>query len=225
MFNLRDTEMWNDALNAKYFGKGQRFTREDWDQLLGPYAAVTDLPAIAFPEDLIEAYPEAKVILVERDIEKWYQSFYDAVILNVWSPMLHIIAKFDVHHLGRMESTSVRWTTGWMGSNSKQEMEQKARAKYREHNALIRKVTPPDRLLEFDLRGGWKPLCTFLNKPLPDVPFPHTNETEALKEKINIIAIRGARNAFFAIAKVILLPLIGSAVWILYTRMGSTKSE
>ena len=32
-----------------------------------------------------------------------------------------------------------------------------------------------DRLLKMDIREGWKPLCEFLNKPIPSVPFPHLN--------------------------------------------------
>lgn len=33
--NPRDAEMWIEAYDAKYFGKGKPFQREDWDQLLG----------------------------------------------------------------------------------------------------------------------------------------------------------------------------------------------
>lgn len=33
--NPRDADMWIDALNAKFFGKGKPFEKKDWDQLLG----------------------------------------------------------------------------------------------------------------------------------------------------------------------------------------------
>jgi len=33
--NPMDCQMWIEALEAKYFGKGKPFEREDWDQLLG----------------------------------------------------------------------------------------------------------------------------------------------------------------------------------------------
>ena len=32
--NPRDAEMWIEAFEAKFEGKGKEFTREDWDQLL-----------------------------------------------------------------------------------------------------------------------------------------------------------------------------------------------
>ncbi|KAJ7852730.1 hypothetical protein B0H13DRAFT_1505302, partial [Mycena leptocephala] len=54
--------MWTEAINAKFYGKGNPYGRVEWDQLLGHYMAVTDVPRILFAEDLIAAYPEAKVI-------------------------------------------------------------------------------------------------------------------------------------------------------------------
>jgi hypothetical protein len=30
--------------------------------------------------------------------------------------------------------------------------------------------------LEFKLKDGWKPLCEFLGKEVPNEPFPHVNE-------------------------------------------------
>ena len=40
---------------------------------------------------------------------------------------------------------------------------------------MIRGLVPPDRLLEWDISDGWEPLCKFLGKPVPDIPFPHAN--------------------------------------------------
>jgi hypothetical protein len=40
---------------------------------------------------------------------------------------------------------------------------------------MIRGLVPPDRLLEWDIKDGWGPLCSFLDKPIPSVPFPHAN--------------------------------------------------
>ena len=35
--NPLDCDMWVPAYEAKYFGKGQPYTRKEWDQLLGDY--------------------------------------------------------------------------------------------------------------------------------------------------------------------------------------------
>lgn len=34
---------------------------------------VSDFPAVSFAPELIQAYPEAKVILTNRDVDDWYE--------------------------------------------------------------------------------------------------------------------------------------------------------
>ena len=54
--------------------------------MLSNFGAVSsDIPALAFTEDLIKAYPEAKVVLVERDIDRWYQNFEEGIAKQVVS--------------------------------------------------------------------------------------------------------------------------------------------
>ena len=194
--NLRDTAMWNDALDAKFFDKGASFTKEKWDTLLGGYSAVSDLPAIAFADDLLQCYPDAKVILVERDIDEWYESFNNEEIMNVWSPTLRFLARLDTRFMGKLGSVSGRWTEGWMRAHSRIEMQENARLKYREHYALVERLTPPDRLLKFRLEQGWEPLCAFLGQPRPDVDFPCVNESAALREEIGLILWRSFKTTF-----------------------------
>ncbi|TVY88439.1 hypothetical protein LAWI1_G005190 [Lachnellula willkommii] len=213
--NLRDCALWNAALDAKFFHKGRTFTTADWDRLLGNYSAVADLPAVAFPEDLIAAYPDARVVLVERDIERWYKSFDEGVMQNVWSPVLRLIAKLDWNFVGKLESISGRWTVGWLRANSLEEMRRNARPKYDEHYALVKSITPPDRLLVFKLDEGWPPLCKFLGVEIPDTPFPRVNEGAALAEKIGLIAKRGLWNAFLTVLKIAgFLAVMVFAAWL-----------
>lgn len=75
MENPPDCLMWHDALLAKYDGVGE-FGRKEWDQLLGDCQAVCDWPACAFAKELIEAYPNAKVILTTRDVDSWHAYVY-----------------------------------------------------------------------------------------------------------------------------------------------------
>ncbi len=42
--------------------------------------AVIDVPAACFAEELILAYPDAKVILLERNIHSWYESVIETVL-------------------------------------------------------------------------------------------------------------------------------------------------
>jgi len=40
---------------------------------------------------------------------------------------------------------------------------------------MVRGLVPPERLLEWSVQDGWEPLCKFLDKPVPEGPFPHVN--------------------------------------------------
>ena len=48
---------------------------------------------------------------------------------------------------------------------------------FRSHNANVIKKVPKDRLLIWNLKDGWDPICKFLNVPVPDEPIPVVNKT------------------------------------------------
>ena len=54
---------------------------------------------------------------------------------------------------------------------------------FREHVAEVQAVIPAHRLLTFDLREGWEPLCAFLGVAVPEIPFPRTNSSKDFGEK------------------------------------------
>lgn len=69
---------------------GAPFTRVDWDVLFGPYEAITDMGSF-FDMQLIDAHPEAKVILVERDVEEWYEGMEEAIFSTTWGLSADIV--------------------------------------------------------------------------------------------------------------------------------------
>ena len=82
---------------------------------------------------------------------------------------------------GRM---SRKLVLGYFQANTPEEVRKNARSIYIQHYEGIRKSVPIDKLLNFDLSSGWKPLCEFLSRDVPDVDFPRLNESAALKAKI-----------------------------------------
>jgi hypothetical protein len=58
------------------------------------------------------------------------------------------------------------------------------------HEKVISKC-PKEKLLVFDVKEGWEPLCKFLGKPIPNVPFPNTNDTEQMKKLHKMINVIG----------------------------------
>jgi hypothetical protein len=55
----------------------------------------------------------------------------------------------------------------------------------------VRETIAPERLLVFEVTEGWEPLCEFLELLAPDGPFPHVNDTEAVKRLISAIMADG----------------------------------
>ena len=185
LYNRDHLPAWTAAFEAKYHDNGKPFTRQDWDQLLGTYGAVTDSPSICFAEDLINAYPDAKVVLVERDIDTWYRSF-EELINEYYLPIHRILQFLDPQFIGpvaRVFAYVFKDKQGFYRAGNKKELQQNAKTIYKEHYELVRRVCPQERLLEFDLKEGWGPLCAFLGKEVPDVPFPRLNERGSLAER------------------------------------------
>jgi hypothetical protein len=48
--------------------------RADFDRIFSDFSATVDFPACIYWRDLIDYYPEAKVILTTRDVENWFRS-------------------------------------------------------------------------------------------------------------------------------------------------------
>lgn len=60
---------------------------------------------------------------------------------------------------------------------------------YELHYNNVRQAIPPERLLEYNVKEGWEPLCTFLKVPVPDVPFPHVNDRFKVQVIMNTLSL------------------------------------
>lgn len=178
------------------------WTRADWDRLVGRFRCTTDLGSM-FSEQLIAAYPEAKVILIQRPVGKWVQS-YGGVLVDKAFYGIGGFIKCSLGPLVGYHTTRAYHDVcmGWLGANSRRDAYEKLPARQLEHSAMVRRVTRPEQLLEFDLSDGWEPLCKFLGVPVPDVPFPYVNEGASISDAFRqidmaILAGLGKRLAWF----------------------------
>lgn len=197
--NPPDALLWMDALRAKYDGIG-KFDRDDWDKLLGNCQAVCDWPAIAFAKELIEAYPEAKVVLTTRDVDSWHASTLRTVYWRVMDPELRILSHFDWAASMYYPMLKKFFDTFFRGDFPGQ-----GKDVYIKHYDEVRSLVPKDRLLEFAVKDGWEPLCKFLREPIPASKFPNVNDNKDFvtrsrrrnrRQMLNV-ALRYFRNASF----------------------------
>ena len=126
-----------------------------------------------------EVYPDAKVLLSVRDPEKWYYS-----IINTTAKFTKLINT----KRGRLFWFVLRPTftkcpefladchRAFLGENWSEENKEDYIYHYRKHIEEIKRIVPKDKLLIFDVREGYQPLCKFLGVPTREESLPRLNE-------------------------------------------------
>jgi len=134
----------------------------DWDVLFGAYAASVDFPACVVYAELMEAYPEAKVLLTVRAPERAYERMRTIYKISTGPESPFPAELRDVFD-----------TFVWKGIfGGAFEDRGRALAAYRSWDDEVKARVPEERLLVYDVDDGWEPLCVFLGRDVPDEPFP-----------------------------------------------------
>lgn len=121
-------EAWMEAVNAKFLGQGKPYGRAEFDDLLGHCAAVTDMPCASFSEELMIAYPQAKIILVERDVEDWYKSFDETVVTELFSRLSDVVVNYIEPLIGsQLGSMNRKLVYGYFQAKNPEEVRRNAR--------------------------------------------------------------------------------------------------
>jgi Sulfotransferase domain len=162
----------------------------DWDEVFDGYEATVDWPGASFYEQLVEAYPDAPVLLTVRDPEAWYESTL-RTIYAVRRAMLagdlepgagDVSAGPDVM---RIIATLI-WERTFDGRFLDRDHAIDA---FRAHNERVRAVVPRDRLLVHEIADGWEPLAMFLGADVPDTEFPRLNDTASFRAMVGMPAL------------------------------------
>lgn len=141
-----------------------------WDSLFDEYTSCVDWPSAAYWRELIEVYPEAKVILTWRSAESWWDSFSRTILPGIKggedpAAVGKVLIEAQVFG-GRLDDRD------------------HAMALYRANVEAVMAEVPAGRLLVHRLGDGWAPLCAHLGVPVPDVPYPHGNSAEAFHNRL-----------------------------------------
>ena len=152
--------LWDRAANGEI---------ANWDDVFAGYNSSCDWPSCAFYKELAAFYPDAKVILTLRDPKAWYASVAGTIMRHLQPPKpgepdmapgrfaIQIIRE-NTFHSDMSEANMIR--------------------EYLRHNDEVRRAIPPERLLVYEAKEGWVPLCEFLGVPVPQTAFPLLNTTE-----------------------------------------------
>lgn len=159
--NPGHTEIWEKAVEGRPV---------DWDALFAGYRSTVEWPAVAFLPQIMDHYPTVKVILTLRDPESWYESaratIFEALELSAHNPDP---AKRERSGLSRRLILERTFAGRYRDKPYAIQV-------YKGHIQNVVETVPPGRLLQYDVKDGWGPLCAFLDKPVPAGPFPRLNE-------------------------------------------------
>ena len=172
-------------------------------EILKGFESTIDWPGSYFYRELMEAHPEAKVLLSVRDGDSWERSMrntiWDALFGDsVLGDLCRTRARVDPTWETYMETMSAMWEQAGFLGGADPEPGSLARTMERYNDEVIATV-PADRLLVWSVAEGWEPLCAFLEIPVPDAPFPQVNDAAELVGKLidaGLHAIRQWKDSF-----------------------------
>jgi hypothetical protein len=177
--DLDKVQQWRRALE----GDGQ------WDEIFEDSQATVDWPGSYFYKELIEAYPDAKVLLSVRDSEAWERSMRQTIWGMFWGDILirdlsSARVRVDEQWRAFIELMQDMWKRGGLMDNGADTTTESMRAAMERFNQEVQDTVPADRLLVWSVSDGWEPLCEFLELPVPDTPFPHLNDSKGFIDRI-----------------------------------------
>lgn len=183
--NKSHLDFWRAVANAP------AGTQHDWEQVFSAYTAAVDNPACCVWRELMDAYPQAKVLLTvhPRGAEAWYESTIDTIYFTetMWQfKVLEWTTPF-----GRKFGDMSRKLIWQRSHHSTMNDRDAAIAAYQKHIDDVKASVSPERLLVFSVEQGWTPLCEFLGVPVPTTPFPNVNDRTAIKQPLRQLT-RGA---------------------------------
>lgn len=148
----------------------------NWAAIYEGYNSAVDWPTARFFRELNAAYPQAKFVLTQRDPEKWVESFSHTIYKLIYAPDAVPEELQEWLALG----VDVIAGTGFPPGLDRAALI----SAFNAHNEAVKALIPPERLLVYQVKEGWAPLCAYLGLPVPDEEFPRTNDRSEFWDRV-----------------------------------------
>lgn len=153
----------------------------NWDAVFEGYEASVDFPSSTYYNELSAHFPDAKIVLTVRDADRWYVSARDTIYAFGKALPAWLQTAVPVLRTIREMVDGAIWDRVFHG---RFEDEAYAKQVFRDYIEQVKRDVPAEKLLVFEVKQGWEPLCAFLDCDVPDTPFPHVNDTASFKKMI-----------------------------------------
>jgi hypothetical protein len=176
---------WIDAFEGK----------TDWKNTFNGFQATVDWPGAFFYRELMDVYPDAKVLLSVRDGAAWARSMRNTIWAVLYGDCLMCDlsaarSRIDPMWASYISLMTAMWEkSGLLGAIEGGFDEDALASAMERYNDEVRQCVPADRLLVWSPGDGWEPLCEFLEVPVPSVPVPRVNDSSAFADMLNGAAI------------------------------------
>ena len=204
-------------------GGGERVTAAEWRLCLEDYRGGVDYPISNHYQSILQAYPEARVLLTVRDPVRWYISVRDSILPGVaaWRswPVSWLIRLIDTYENSLLVAAMARhppaWSSTGLGMFDAVEAGEEAAVRfYADHVTEVKAHVPADRLLVWQVSEGWQPLCNFLGVPVPaNQPFPNVNDTQQVRQSVRALIILGWLVVVVVPGMIVTVVLLAAFLW------------
>jgi Sulfotransferase domain len=182
-------ELFEHPEGLVQFEKAERGEVPDWDTLFQGYQSAVDYPVARYYKQLMIKYPEAKVIHTIRDPESWYQSASQTII---WASkpsvarIMKLMIKLPFSPELRRQMPILKFNGKLIELEFGKDYKNKEEVlrRYNNHNEMVMNTVPKEKLLVFNAKQGWEPLCRFLGVPVPSALFPQSNTRDEFINRI-----------------------------------------
>lgn len=160
----------------------------NWDELFAGKESIVDWPGSYHWRELMDVYPDAKVLLSVRSAESWVESMHNT-IAQIWfgDTLMHHLAmaryQVDPTFAAWIDVMNDMWVAADIMVKSRGDRAEMAAGMERWNQEVIDTV-PSDRLLVWNPKDGWEPLCELLELDVPSEPLPNVNDTENFQKNL-----------------------------------------
>ena len=142
----------------------------DWAAIYSGFNSAVDWPTATYFRELHATHPDAKFVLTDRNLQSWAESYSETIFAG-----LSARDQAPPERLAWLDMViDVTAKAGFPLGLDKAGL---ARA-FEAHNDAVKSAIPAEQLLIYQVKEGWAPLCAFLGLPIPETPFPRSNDRE-----------------------------------------------